>query len=58
MELVVEYLRDYDKLQLISTCKELLRLRDRIVYADPYDYDSIKHLQFLNNFRFLLYNYN
>lgn len=46
---VIGYLNDFNKLNLIKTCKEFYQLREKIQYTDMYRYWRIKHLPFIKN---------
>jgi len=50
--LVCEYggLTDWDKLNVLSTCKEFRALLNKIRFMERYNYDWIKHLPFLDSF--------
>lgn len=43
-------LTDWDKLNVLSTCKEFRALLNQIRFTERYDYDRIKHLPFLDSF--------
>ncbi|AFX92867.1 putative F-box and FNIP repeat-containing protein [Megavirus courdo11] len=52
---ILDYLKDYDKMNFMKTCKEYYHLRDSVNYTDLYEFNDIKNLSFNNKFKRLIY---
>nr|QZX42895.2 F-box and FNIP repeat domain containing protein [Mimivirus sp.] len=52
---VMDYLGDYDKMNLMKTCREYYNLRDCIKYTNWYKYECIKNLHFIDKFKRLIH---
>nr|URM62009.1 F-box and FNIP repeat domain containing protein [Mimivirus sp.] len=52
---ILDYLKDYDKMNFMKTCKEYYCLRNSVNYTDLYESDDIKNLSFNNKFKRLIY---
>lgn len=48
--ILLHYLSDLDKIQLLKTCKTFYTLRSQTAFTRKYDYNKIKRLSFLKHF--------
>nr|URM61964.1 F-box and FNIP repeat domain containing protein [Mimivirus sp.] len=52
---IFDYLKDYDKMNFMMTCKEYYCLRNDVKYTNLYEYNIIEKLSFNNKFKRLVY---
>ena len=52
---IINFLNDHDKISFTSIEKEMNLLKYHIKFYDEYEYNRIKHLSFIENFKYILY---
>ncbi|AGD92962.1 putative F-box and FNIP repeat-containing protein [Megavirus lba] len=55
---LMKYLPDNDKMNFMKTCQKMYVFREHIRYNNFYEYDKIKHLNFVSKFARLIYREN
>ncbi len=57
LSVIFDYLNDNQKIKLCMASKYLYSYIKLISYNDSYEYNNVKHLPFLNNFKQIKYKY-